>query len=295
VDGSDLDGVSAEIEAAGGRVVDAAFLTGAPAEAARIVFRGPVNALALRARSARRLGEERGLGVGVRSAELWAAIPGLWVMDVDSTLIEEEVIDELARVAGRYDEVAEITRRAMRGELDFRASLAARCGLLAGLPQTVFDDVRHRLHVRTGARRLLAALRAVGCRTAVVSGGFRQTVEPMATELGLDYVEANELEVVDGFLTGKTVGPIVDAARKAAFFDALVDELALPRTRTVAVGDGANDLPMVGRAGLGIAYRAKPKLRGHADAAVDLPRLDATIHHLGWSEADLDELAAGGG
>jgi phosphoserine phosphatase len=178
----------------------------------------------------------------------------------------------------------------MNGELEFEAALRERCRCLAGLPDSVFAEVRSRLHVRPGAARLIRALRAVGCRTALVSGGFRQTVAPMAADLGIDFVEANTLEVIDGHLTGGLTGPIVDGQRKLSFFEELVVRLGLPKFRTVAVGDGANDVPMLESAGLGVAFCAKPRVRAVAPVTVDVPRLDAVAHHLGWSEADVDAL-----
>lgn len=286
---SDLGVARAALEACGASAVDATELTRAPLEAARLRFRGPVDPADLKARLSAAWGE-RPVGAALRPAGVAAMVPGLWVMDVDSTLIEEEVIDELARVAGRYDEVAAVTARAMNGELDFETALRERCRCLAGLPATVFDDVRSKLHVRTGAARLVRALRAVGCRTAVVSGGFRETVAPMAAELGIDYVEANSLEVHGDALTGGLAGPIVDSRRKLAFFRELIERLELDPARTVAVGDGANDLPMLEAAGLGVAFCAKPRVRAAAPVTVDLPRLDAVAHHLGWSIDDLDTL-----
>jgi phosphoserine phosphatase len=278
----------AAVERAGATCLEVTELTPEPLEALRLRVRGQVSA----ATFAELERDARPLGVAVRPDGVAAAVPALWVMDVDSTLIEEEVIDELARVAGKYDEVARVTARAMNGELDFEAALRARCRHLKGLPETVFSEVRGRLTVRAGAARLLGALRAVGCRTAVVSGGFAQTVGPLARSLGIDHHVANVLEVRKGKLTGGLVGPIVDSKRKLTFVKSLARHHGIPLARVVAVGDGANDLPLIEAVGLGVAFCAKPSVRARAPVTVDVPRLDAVAHHLGWSAHDLDELAA---
>lgn len=288
IDPSDVDRAAADIDASGGVALSVTPLTEPPVEAVQIRTT-ELDPSALGASLGRSFGG-RALGFALRPSELSAMVPGLWIMDVDSTLIEDEVIDELARVAGRYEEVAEVTERAMNGELDFEAALRARCRALAGLPEPVFAEVGPKLRVRAGAPRLIRALQAVGCRTAVVSGGFIQTVKPLASSLGIDFALANELEVRDGALTGDLVGDVVDGDRKLSFFRDLAERLAVPWSRTVAVGDGANDLPMIGAAGLGIAFCAKAKVRERAPVTVDLPRLDATAHHLGWSNRDLELL-----
>lgn len=284
----DPERVTRALEAMGATCGEIRALTPPPLEALRVRVRGPLDP----ARLIEEVFAGRPIGVAVRPDSVAAIVPGLWVMDVDSTLIEDEAIDELARAAGRYDEVARVTERAMNGELDFESALRERCRHLAGLPGSVFDEVRARLTVRSGARRLIAALRAVGCKTVVVSGGFEQTVGPLARELGIDHFRANVLEVRDGVLTGALVGSIVDGARKRAYLEDLAAQYDVPRARIVAVGDGANDLPMLEAAGLGVAFCAKPAVRRRAAVTVDLPRLDAVAHHLGWSTSDLEELSA---
>jgi phosphoserine phosphatase len=182
------------------------------------------------------------------------------------------VIELVADAAGLRDEVAGITAAAMRGELDFAASLGRRLELLAGLPATVLDEVRGRVRVTAGARALIDGVRAAGGATAAVSGGFTAVLDPLAAELGLHAWHANELEVVDGRLTGGVLGRVVDAAVKRESLLRWADDLGVPRARTVAIGDGANDLAMMGAAGLSIAFDAKPAVR--AAASVVLPERD---------------------
>jgi phosphoserine phosphatase len=200
----------------------------------------------------------------------------LVVFDVDSTLIEDEVIELLADVAGKRAEVAAVTERAMAGELDFAESLIERVKALAGLPESVFADVQQRITVTTGAKALIDAVHAAGGKVGAVSGGFNQLLGPLAKILDLDFARANQLEVVDGFLTGKVLGAIVDRQAKA---DALLEWASVTETpieNTVAVGDGANDLSMMAAAGLGVGFNCKPIVREHADYVLegnDLSRL----------------------
>ena len=192
----------------------------------------------------------------------------LVVFDVDSTLIEDEVIELLADVAGKRAEVAAITERAMAGELDFAASLIERVGALAGLPESVFEDVFKRITVTTGAKTLIDAIHAAGGRVGAVSGGFNQVLAPLAELLSLDFARANELEVIDGKLTGKVIGKIIDRTEKK---NALLEWAKLAGfeiAQTVAVGDGANDLEMMQAAGLSVAFNAKPIVREQADLVI---------------------------
>jgi phosphoserine phosphatase len=189
----------------------------------------------------------------------------LVVFDVDSTLIEDEVIELLADVAGKRAEVAAVTERAMAGELDFAESLIERVKTLAGLPESVFADVQARITITTGAKQLIDAVHAAGGKVGAVSGGFNQLLTPLADILELDFARANQLEVIDGFLTGKVIGKIVDRQAKA---DALIEWAEItgtPIADTVAVGDGANDLSMMAVAGLGVGFNCKPIVREHAD------------------------------
>lgn len=191
----------------------------------------------------------------------------LVVFDVDSTLIEDEVIELLAEVAGKRDEVAAVTERAMAGELDFAQSLVERVATLAGLPESVFAQVQSRIRITTGAKETIAAIQAAGGKVGAVSGGFIQLLTPLAAELNLDFARANELEVIDGRLTGKVIGKIIDRSAKA---QALKEwSVASGLTKTVAVGDGANDLEMMEHAGLGVAFNAKPIVREKADVVIE--------------------------
>ncbi|TNC17196.1 phosphoserine phosphatase SerB [Georgenia sp. 311] len=202
-------------------------------------------------------------------------------MDVDSTLITAEVIELLAEHAGTREQVAEVTERAMRGELDFAASLRERVATLAGLDVAVLEEVRVAVELSAGARELVAAVQERGGRVGLVSGGFLEVVGPLAAELGIDHVEANRLEVDGGRLTGRTTGPVVDRAAKERHLRAWAQADGVPLARVVAVGDGANDLDMLAAAGLGVAYCAKPVVQEQARAAVTFPRLDAVLGLLG--------------
>ncbi|WP_077488497.1 phosphoserine phosphatase SerB [Sinomonas mesophila] len=234
-----------------------------------------------------RLGEARdalaGLAIGASlvPSALRAAERKLLIMDVDSTLIQQEVIELLAEHAGKREEVAAVTEAAMRGELDFAQSLHARVATLAGLPVEVIEKVRAAVVLSLGAEELIEAFHAAGHVVCVVSGGFNQILTPLAERLGLDHALANELEVVEGRLTGRVLGEVVDRAVKERMLREWAGGHGIPLEHCVAVGDGANDLDMLGAAGLGVAFNAKPKVRAAADAAIDLPYLDIVRHLAG--------------
>jgi phosphoserine phosphatase len=203
----------------------------------------------------------------------------LVVFDVDSTLIEDEVIELLAEVAGKREEVAAVTERAMAGELDFAQSLIERVATLKGLPESVFEDVQKRITITTGAKETISAIQSAGGKVGAVSGGFNQLLTPLAAELKLDFARANQLEVVSGFLTGKVLGSIIDRSAKAA---ALQEWSAVSGLRrTVAVGDGANDLEMMAIADLGVAFNAKPIVREKADVVIEGKDLRKLLELLG--------------
>jgi len=224
---------------------------------------------------------ESGVDVAVQPAGLYRRAMRLIVMDVDSTLIQNEVIDLLAERAGCTAEVAKVTESAMRGELDFAASLRERSALLAGLDAGVLDEVRASLRLTPGARTLVRTLKRLGYKCGIVSGGFTAVIQPLADELGIDYVAANTLEVTDGRLTGRVLDPIVDREGKTTALRKFAQAAGVPLAQTVAVGDGANDLGMIGAAGLGVAFNAKPVVRDAADTAVNVPYLDTVLYLLG--------------
>jgi phosphoserine phosphatase len=206
---------------------------------------------------------------------------GLICFDMDSTLITIECIDELADFAGRKTEVAAVTEAAMRGEIDYRESLRRRLALLGGLDARVLARVYgERLLLSPGARELLAAAQTAGLRSAILSGGFTYFTERLRIELGFDFATSNELEVAGGKLTGRVVGDIIDAAAKARHLCRLRDELGLTSAQVIAIGDGANDLPMMAEAGLSVAYRAKPATRARASSAINFGGLDALLGFL---------------
>jgi phosphoserine phosphatase len=207
----------------------------------------------------------------------------LVVLDVDSTLIEDEVIELLAAEAGSAEQVAEITFRAMNGELDFEQSLRERAATLDGLPESVFDSVRARVRVTTGVPEMVRAVQDAGGRVAVVSGGFHEVIDPLAGALGLDHWRANRLEVVDGRLTGRLIPPIIDAAAKADALREWADATGVPLSQTVAVGDGANDLPMMAICGLAVGFDAKAPVRDEADVLLDERDLSMLLPLLGLS------------
>lgn len=235
------------------------------------------DAVALRQRVAIALGDAT-VDLAVRSPTARPA--RLVVMDMDSTAIAIEVIDELARVHGVGPAVAAITEQAMRGELDFEASLRARVAQLAGLPVAALDALAARLPLSPGMSVLVEGCRARGVRLAIASGGFTFAAEALRARLGLDHVEANRLGERDGRLTGEVVGPVVTAARKAEVIEELAARFGLDLAEVVAIGDGANDRAMLTRAGLGIAYRGKPALRAAADATIDHGGLDHALAFL---------------
>ncbi|HLU71046.1 MAG TPA: phosphoserine phosphatase SerB [Nonomuraea sp.] len=226
--------------------------------------------------------------VAVQRTGLSRRAKRLIVMDVDSTLIQGEVIELLAKRAGCLEEVARVTAEAMRGELDFAESLRRRVALLEGLPAEVLDQVREEVVLTPGARTLVRTLKRLDYRFAIVSGGFTQITDALVDDLGIDYSAANVLEIIDGRLTGRLVGDIVDRPGKARALERFAREAGVPISQTVAIGDGANDLDMIAAAGLGVAFNAKPVVRQAADTAVNTPYLDSILYLLGISRDEVE-------
>jgi phosphoserine phosphatase len=232
----------------------------------------------------------QGVDIAVQPSRLLRRAMRLIVMDVDSTLIQGEVIELLAAHSGHLDRVADVTVRAMRGELDFEQSLRERVALLRGVPASALDEVYDELVLAPGARTLVRILRRLGYRFALVSGGFSQITDRLAVDLGIHYSRANELEIVDGVLTGAIRGPVVDRIGKAEALRHFAAEVGVPVEAVVAIGDGANDLDMLEIAGLGIAYNAKPLVQEAADTTVNVPYLDTILYLLGISREEIEAL-----
>jgi phosphoserine phosphatase len=253
-------------------------VSGVPPESLRLILAAEAAAL--------------GVDVAVQRSGLHRRAKRLVVMDVDSTLVQGEVIEMLAAAAGCESAVAAITEAAMRGELDFTASLRARVSLLAGLPEEAVEAVRRRVRLAPGARTLIRTLKRLDHRVAIVSGGFTQITDALAADLGLDYTAANTLEISGGRLTGHLLGPVVDRAGKADALERFAAHAGVPLSQTVAIGDGANDLDMIARAGLGVAFNAKPVVRQAADTALNVPYLDAILFLLGISREEVEDADA---
>jgi len=236
--------------------------------------------------------QHRSIDMSVQRDGLARRATRLVVLDVDSTLIQDEVIDLLAEEAGCVSAVASITEEAMRGELDFEASLRKRVELLKGLDEEAIDRVWARLRFTPGARTFVRTLKRLGYRVAIVSGGFTRLADRIADDLDLDHAHANTLEIVDGHLTGRITGPVVDRERKAELLSQIAADEGIPLNQTVAVGDGANDVAMLNAAGLGIAFCAKPVVRAAVDTALSVPYLDAVLFLLGVSREEIEQADA---
>jgi phosphoserine phosphatase len=235
-----------------------------------------------------RVAVAEGVDIALEDYSLSRRAKRLIVFDVDSTLIQGEVIEMLAHRVGAHAAVAEITEAAMRGELDFAESLNRRVATLAGLPAEVLAEVGEQIELTPGARTTLRTLRRLGFHCGIVSGGFRQVIDPLAHELEMDFVAANELEIVDGKLTGRVVGQIIDRPGKAKALRDFAQQAGVPMEQTVAVGDGANDIDMLTAAGLGVAFNAKPALREVADASISHPYLDTVLFILGITRGEIE-------
>jgi phosphoserine phosphatase len=234
-----------------------------------------------------RLSSEHNIDIAVQEDNVYRRNRRLVCFDMDSTLIEQEVIDELALEAGVGPQVAAITERAMQGELDFQQSFRARVALLKGLDAKVLADIAARLTLSDGAEKLISTLKALGYKTAILSGGFQYFAEYLQQKLGIDEVHANILDIQDGVVSGEVKGQIVDGARKAQLLQELADKFGISTEQAIAVGDGANDLAMLSLAGLGVAFRAKPLVRQNANQAISSVGLDGILYLLGVHDQDI--------
>ncbi len=234
------------------------------------------------------LSVDQGVDIAVQKGGLMRWAKKLVLMDVDSTLIQQEVIELLAAKAGVETEVREITQAAMRGELDFAQSLKARVALFKGLPESVIEEVRAEISLTPGARTLVRTLQRIGHTVAVVTGGFIEVIEPLLKELGIEHYRANSLEISEGVLTGHTTGVVIDRAAKAVALKDFAELAGVGIDQTIAIGDGANDLDMIAAAGLGIAFNAKPAVRAAADSAVNQPYLDSVLYLMGIAREDVE-------
>lgn len=236
-----------------------------------------------------RIGTENSVDIAISPGGLMRWAKKLVVMDVDSTLIQQEVIELLGAKAGKATEITAITESAMRGELDFAESLKARVALLAGLPESVLTEVQSEITLTPGARTLIRTLHKLGHHVALVSGGFEPVISPLMTELGIAHMRANNLEIVDGKLTGHLAGPIIDRAGKAQALRDFASLHSIELEQTIAIGDGANDLDMITLAGMGIAFNAKPAVKAAADSSVSAPYLDSVLYLLGITREEVEE------
>jgi phosphoserine phosphatase len=229
-----------------------------------------------------------GIDLAIEAGGLTRRSKRIVLLDMDSTFIQQEVIDLLAENFGVGDQVKDITESAMRGELDFQESLNARTALLAGLSEAAVSEIRSRITLTPGARTLVRTLHRLGHKVGIVSGGFTNVIQPLINEMELDFFRANTLEVVNGQLTGKLIGPIVDRAAKARYLKEFAEAEGVPLSQTIAVGDGANDLDMLKAAGLGIAFNAKPAVKAQADSSLNIPYLDAILYLMGIPREEIE-------
>ncbi len=233
------------------------------------------------------ISKDLGIDISFQEDNLYRRNRQMVAFDMDSTLIRQEVIDEMAKAAGAGEEVSRITEEAMRGEIDFRESLRRRVALLEGLPVGVLEEIAHRLTLTEGAERLVRTVKSLGYTTAIISGGFTYFGRHLQERLDIDYVHANELEIANGHLTGRVSGEIIDGPRKAEILRSIAEEQGLSLEQVIAIGDGANDLPMLRLAGLGIAFRAKPMVQENAEQSISTLGLDATLYLMGIKDTEI--------
>ncbi len=282
--------IAAEIADRGGNIDRIRRIASYPVTA--IVLEGSGVSVADLRRPLAAIAADQGVDLAVQEAGLDRRGQYLVVLDVDSTFIQDEVIDLLADEAGVLTQVAAITDAAMHGELDFEQALRARVALLRGLEESAVDRVRERITLTPGARTLCRTLNRLGYRVALVSGGFTSVIAPIAAELGVTDVRANTLEVVDGFLTGEVIGPVVDRIGKRTALEDFALQYEIPARRTIAIGDGANDVDMLEASGLGIAFNGKAAARDAADTALNVPYLDSVLFLLGITREEIESADA---
>ena len=286
----DFGAVASAIAAAGGNIDRIFRLSRYPVVSYELVV-GNGNLDEMRANLVR-AAAERPIDIAIQREGLERRAKRMVIMDVDSTLIQDEVINLLAREAGVEDRVSELTRLALTGEIDFEQALRERVSLLKGLDQTAITRVHENITLTSGARTFIRTLKRLGLVTAIVSAGFTRFSDALAADLGIDYSLSNTLEMVDGLLTGELVGDFVDGPTKAAFLKTIAEAEGIPLSQVVAVGDGANDLDMLATAGLGIAFNAKPIVRERADTAISVPYLDAILFTMGIRRQHVEEADA---
>ena len=286
IDASQLEGIFAAIASSHATCERIVHLASYPVDCYELVVRGADHESLRESLTA--VAATSGLDLAVQRAGLHRRSKHLVVMDADSTLLQDEVIDLLADECGCAAEVSAITELAMSGGIDFAESLRRRVQLLEGLSASVLDNVRANLRLTPGARTLVRTLRRLGYVPAVVSGGFVEVLAPLMAELGVDHLAANRLEIENEKLTGRLIGDVLDRPGKARALERFAREVGVPLEQTVAVGDGANDIDMLSVAGLGIAFNAKPVVQEHADTALSVPYLDAVLYFLGISREEID-------
>jgi phosphoserine phosphatase len=286
----DFGAVASAIAAAGGNIDRIFRLSRYPVVSYELVV-GNGNLDEMRANLVQ-AAADRPIDIAIQREGLERRAKRMVIMDVDSTLIQDEVINLLAREAGVEDRVSELTRLALNGEVDFEQALRERVSLLKGLDQTAITRVHENITLTSGARTFIRTLKRLGLVTAIVSAGFTRFSDALAKDLGIDYSLSNTLEMVDGLLTGELVGDFVDGPRKAAFLKTIAEAEGIPLSQVVAVGDGANDLDMLATAGLGIAFNAKPIVRERADTAISVPYLDAILFTMGIRRQHVEEADA---
>jgi phosphoserine phosphatase len=286
----DFGAVASAIAAAGGNIDRIFRLSRYPVVSYELVV-GNGNLDEMRANLVQ-AAADRPIDIAIQREGLERRAKRMVIMDVDSTLIQDEVINLLAREAGVEDRVSELTRLALNGEVDFEQALRERVSLLKGLDQTAITRVHENITLTSGARTFIRTLKRLGLVTAIVSAGFTRFSDALAKDLGIDYSLSNTLEMVDGLLTGELVGDFVDGPRKAAFLRTIAEAEGIPLSQVVAVGDGANDLDMLATAGLGIAFNAKPIVRERADTAISVPYLDAILFTMGIRRQHVEEADA---